>query len=151
MKIWFGDLIISQFIWDYGINIEYCEFWSKFNYMSTNEIIIFFFLYFFLDFSWLFLFPFPFCSFIFFFKKSVKNLKRKKIGLWRSRIETNAFELSCWRTLLRIPWIAKETNQNKQTKDPASKSARCSNLTHNTRFKLPYFEHIVQRPFRRSL
>ena len=57
----------------------------------------------------------------------------------RQRID--AFELWCWRRLLRVPWIARRSNQSilKET------SPRCSLEGLMLRVKLQYFRHLMQR------
>ena len=54
---------------------------------------------------------------------------------------TDAFELWCWRRLLRVPWIAKKSNQSilKET------SLGCSLEGLMLRLKLQYFGHLVRR------
>ena len=53
----------------------------------------------------------------------------------------DAFELWCWRRLLRVPWIAKKSNQSilKET------SLGCSLEGLMLRLKLQYFGHLVRR------
>ena len=57
----------------------------------------------------------------------------------RRRID--AFELWCWRRLLRIPWTARRSNQSilKET------SPGCSLEGLMLRLKLQYFGHLMQR------
>ena len=57
----------------------------------------------------------------------------------RRRID--AFELWCWRRLLRVPWTAKRSNQSilKET------SPGCSLEGLMLRLKLQYFGHLMQR------
>ena len=57
----------------------------------------------------------------------------------RRRID--AFELWCWRRLLRVPWTARRSNQSilKQI------SPRCSLKGLMLKLKLQYFGHLVQR------
>ena len=54
---------------------------------------------------------------------------------------TDAFELWCWRRLLRVPWIAKRSNQSilKET------SPGCSLEGLMLKLKLQYFGHLMQR------
>ena len=51
----------------------------------------------------------------------------------------NAFELWCWRRLLRVPWTARRSNQSilKEV------SPRCS--LEGLMLKLQYFSHLMQR------
>ena len=53
----------------------------------------------------------------------------------------NAFELWCWRRLLRVPWTARKSNQSilKET------SPRCSLEGLMLRMKLQYFGHLMRR------
>ena len=57
----------------------------------------------------------------------------------RQRID--AFELWCWRRLLRVPWTARRSNQSilKET------SPGCSLEGLMLRLKLQYFGHLMQR------
>ena len=61
----------------------------------------------------------------------------KKAKSWR----TNAFELWCWRRLLRVPWTARKSNQ------PILKkiSPRCPLEGLMLKLKLQYFSHLMQR------
>ena len=53
----------------------------------------------------------------------------------------NAFELWCWRRLLRVPWTARRSNQSilKET------SPGCSLEGLMLRLKLQYFGHLMRR------
>ena len=53
----------------------------------------------------------------------------------------NAFELRCWRRLLRIPWTARRSNQSilKEISPGCSLEGRMLKL------KLQYFGHLMQR------
>ena len=53
----------------------------------------------------------------------------------------DAFELWCWRRLLRVPWIARRSNQSilKET------SPGCSLEGLMLKLKLQYFDHLMQR------
>ena len=57
----------------------------------------------------------------------------------RQRID--AFELWCWRRLLRVPWTARRSNQSilRET------SPGCSLEAPMLRLKLQYFGHLMQR------
>ena len=61
----------------------------------------------------------------------------KKAERWR----TDAFELWCWRRLLRVPWTARRSNQSilKET------SPECSLEGLMLMLKLQYFGHLMQR------
>ena len=54
---------------------------------------------------------------------------------------TDAFELWCWRRLLRVPWIARRSNQSilKQI------SPGCSLEGLRLKLKLQYFGHLMRR------
>ena len=53
----------------------------------------------------------------------------------------DAFELWCWRRLLRVPWIARKSNQSilKEIRP------RCSLEGVMLKLKLEYFGHLMQR------
>ena len=52
----------------------------------------------------------------------------------------DAFELWCWRRLLRVPWTARRSNQSTQEISP-----RCSLEGLMLKLKLQYFGHLLQR------
>ena len=56
---------------------------------------------------------------------------------------TDAFELWCWRRLLRVPWTARRSNQSilKET------SPECSLEGLMLSLKLQYFGHLIQRVY----
>ena len=65
------------------------------------------------------------------------ELDHKKAQHWR----TDAFELWCWRRLLRVPWTARRSNQS---------ILKEINLEHSSeelmlKLKLQYFGHLIQR------
>ena len=53
----------------------------------------------------------------------------------------DAFELWCWRKPLRVPWIAKRSNQSLQKETSPEYSLEGLTL----KLKLQYFGHLVQR------
>ena len=57
----------------------------------------------------------------------------------RQRID--AFELWCWRRLLRVPWTARKSNQS----IPKEISPGCSLEGMMLKLKLQYFGHIMRR------
>ena len=61
----------------------------------------------------------------------------KKAERWR----INAFELCCWRRLLRVPWTARRSNQSILKEI----SPGCSLEGLMLRLKLQYFGHLMQR------
>ena len=61
----------------------------------------------------------------------------KKAEYWR----TDAFELCCWRRLLRVPWTAKRSNQSILKEI----SPGCSLEGMMLKLKLQYFGHLMQR------
>ena len=63
---------------------------------------------------------------------TIKKAERRRIG---------AFELWCWRRLLRVPWTARRSNQSilKQI------SPRCSLVGLMLKLKLQYFGHLMRR------
>ena len=66
-----------------------------------------------------------------------------RVGLWRklSTKKIDAFELWCWRRLLRVPWIARRSNQSILKEI----SPRCSLDGLMLKLKLQYFGHLVWR------
>ena len=54
---------------------------------------------------------------------------------------TAAFELWCWRRLLRVPWIARRSNQSILKEI----SPECSLEGLMLKLKLQYFGHLMQR------
>ena len=60
----------------------------------------------------------------------------KKAECWR----IDAFELWCWRRLLRVPWIARRSNQSILKISPG-----CSLEGLMLRLKLQYFAHLMWR------
>ena len=61
----------------------------------------------------------------------------KKAECWR----INAFELWCWRRLLRVPWTARRSNQSILKEI----SPGCSLEELMLKLKLQYFGHLMQR------
>ena len=57
------------------------------------------------------------------------------------RRRTNAFELWCWRRLLRVPWTAKRSNQSILKEICPEYSLEGLML----KLKLQYFGHLIQR------
>ena len=59
----------------------------------------------------------------------------------KAECRTDAFELWCWRRLLRVPWTARRFNQSilKEL------SPGCSLEGLMLKLKLPYFGHLMQR------
>ena len=54
---------------------------------------------------------------------------------------TDAFELCCWRSLLRVPWIARRSNQSNLKEISPEYSLEGLTL----KLKLQYFCHLMQR------
>ena len=67
----------------------------------------------------------------------VKSWTVKKVEHWR----INAFELWCWRRLLRVPWTARRSSQSILKEI----SSECSLEGLMLRLKLQYFGHLMQR------
>ena len=63
---------------------------------------------------------------------TVKKAERQRI---------NAFELWCWRILLRVPWTARRSNQSILKEI----SPGCSLEGMMLKLKLHYFGHLLQR------
>ena len=61
----------------------------------------------------------------------------KKAEHWK----TDAFELWCWRRLLRVPWTARRSNQSILKEI----SPKCSLEGLMLKLKLQYFGHLIQR------
>ena len=61
----------------------------------------------------------------------------------------DAFELWCWRRLLRVPWTARRSNQSLLKEI----SPRCSLERLMLKLKLQYFGHLMQRtdPYEKTL
>ena len=57
------------------------------------------------------------------------------------RRSTDAFELWCWRRLLRVPWTARESNQSILKEI----SPECSLEGLMLKLKLQYFGHLMRR------
>ena len=66
-----------------------------------------------------------------------------RVGQWRklSAKKIDAFELWCWRRLLRVPWIAKKSNQSILKEI----SPGCSLEGLMLKLKLQYFGHLMWR------
>ena len=65
-----------------------------------------------------------------------------RVGLWRKlSTEADAFEVWCWRRLLRAPWTARRSNQSilKEV------SPGCSLEGMMLKLQLQYFGHLMQR------
>ena len=62
---------------------------------------------------------------------TVKKTERRRI---------DAFELWCWRRLLRVPWTARRSNQFILKISPG-----CSLEGMMLKLKLPYFGHLIRR------
>ena len=56
--------------------------------------------------------------------------------------KTDAFELWCWRRLLRVPWTARRSNQSVH---PKGDQSGCSLEGLMLKLKLQYFGHLMQR------
>ena len=66
-----------------------------------------------------------------------ENWTTKKAEHWR----TDAFELSCWRRLLRVPWTARRSNESILKEISPEYSLEELML----KLKLQYFGHLMQR------
>ena len=64
-----------------------------------------------------------------------------RVGLWRKLSAEDAFELWCWRRLLRVPWTARRSNQSILKKI----SPGCSLEGMMLKLKLQYFGHLMRR------
>ena len=57
---------------------------------------------------------------------------------------TDAFQLWCWRRLLRVPWTARVPNQS--ILKEISPEYSLEGLTLKLKLKLQYFGHLMRRP-----
>ena len=66
-----------------------------------------------------------------------------RVGLWRrlSAEKIDAFELWCWRRLLRVPWTARRSNQSILKEISPGISLEGTIL----KLKLQYFGHLMRR------
>ena len=66
-----------------------------------------------------------------------------RVGLWKKteHQRIDAFELWCWRRLLRVPWTARRSNQSILKE----MSPVCSLEGMMLKLKLQYFGHLMQR------
>ena len=69
--------------------------------------------------------------------KSCKSWTMKKAECWR----IDAFELWCWRRLLRVPWTARRSNQSILKEISPEYSLERLRL----KLKLQYFSHLMRR------
>ena len=67
-----------------------------------------------------------------------ENWTIKKAECWKS----DAFELWCWRRLLRVPWLARRSNQSILKEISHEHSSEGLML----KLKLQYFGHLMRRP-----
>ena len=70
-------------------------------------------------------------------KYGCKNWTIKKAECWR----IDAFELWCWRRLLRVPWTARRSNQSILKEISPGSSLEGPML----KLKLQYFDHLMRR------
>ena len=64
-----------------------------------------------------------------------------RVGLWSRVPKNDAFELWCWRRLLRVPWTARSSNQSILKEI----SLGCSLEGLMLKLKLQYFGHLMRR------
>ena len=66
-----------------------------------------------------------------------------RVGLWRklSAVRIDAFEVWCWRRLLRVPWTARRSNQSILKEIGPG----CSLEGLMLKLKLQYFDHLMRR------
>ena len=65
---------------------------------------------------------------------TIKKGERQRIG---------AFELWCWRRLLRVPWTARRSNQS--TLKEINPEYSLDGLRLKLKLKLQYFDHLMER------
>ena len=75
--------------------------------------------------------------FLSFFMYKCDNWTIKKT----EHLRTDAFELWCWRRLLRVPWTARSSNQSPLKEISPEYSLQRLML----KLKLQYFDHLMQR------
>ena len=66
---------------------------------------------------------------------------RRRCNYWEVRIDIDAFELWCWRRLLRVPWTASRSNQSILKEI----SPGCSLEGLMLELKFQYFGQLMQR------
>ena len=66
---------------------------------------------------------------------------RRRWDYWEIRIDADAFELRCWRRLLRVPWTARRSNQSILKEI----SPGCSLEGLMLKLKFQYFGQLMQR------
>ena len=76
----------------------------------------------------------------------VPNVKKPQTNLlflphFKNRYRIHAFELWCWRRLLRVPWTARRSNQSTLKEI----SLGCSLVGLMLKLKLQYFVHLMRR------
>ena len=76
----------------------------------------------------------------------VPNVKKPQTNLlflphFKNRYRINAFELWCWRRLLRVPWTARRSNQSILKEI----SPGCSSEGLMLKLRLQYFGHLMRR------
>ena len=91
------------------------------------------------------------CSFIAFIRITSENMLECFLSIFHQNYskqgnidninEGNAFELLCWRKLLRVPWTARRSNQSILKEI----SPGCSLEGLMLKVKLQYFGHLMQR------
>ena len=73
--------------------------------------------------------------------KKEKKILRKKQHLKILKVYFDAFELWCWRKLLRVPWTARRSNQSILKEI----SPKCSLVGLILKLKLQYFGYLMRR------
>ena len=110
-----------------GIDLDYCDIeWFA---LETNR-----------DHSVVFSITSKHCTFTMVFPVVMYGCERwtmKKAEQWR----IDAFELWCWKRLLRVPWTARRSNQSILKEI----SPGCSLETMMLKLKLQYFGHLMRR------
>ena len=64
-----------------------------------------------------------------------------RVGPYAEHRRTDAFELWCWRRLLRVPWTAKRSSKS------ILKEINPEYLLEGLMLKLQYFGHLMQRAY----
>ena len=72
---------------------------------------------------------------------NLKNMRKRSGRTIFYLVRIDAFELGCWRRLLRVPWTARRSNQSILKEI----SPGCSLEGLMLKLKLQYFSHLMQR------
>ena len=127
-QIWVScvSCISRQILYHLGSPKVYCRAWQTRTPQAFKQSFVFFFLAAPLGKAMVFLVVMYECE-----SWTIKNAECRRI---------DAFELWCWRTLLRVPWTARRSNQSILKEI----SPGCSLEGLMLKLKLQYFGHLMQ-------